>query len=241
MSLKAARFVVHIGSVVNFVYAVNFQWNLEIPHDVNGNRNSFRGAWKFMTFWNLWIQCGMSLICLLDILIHETLSKAFSSSIRGFRDYYFSSLGFPVGTFVGFMFWGLWWINRELVMPKALDAYIPIYVYHMLHSTCLFVTLFELFSSRHSYASRARGLLTTSFFSAAYLAWVCYIAYAGGFWVYPIMEVFPPLQRGLFFAFSVLLVDLLYFLGNILNDFVWEDTIPPHVKRFHNRKSHKYE
>nr|ACO11487.1 Androgen-induced protein 1 [Caligus rogercresseyi] len=241
MSLKIARLLAHVGSVGNFIFAIDFQWNLEIPLSLAKDRESFGGAWKFMTFWNLWVQLGMSLLCLGDILSEKGLSSEYAKVIRGLRDYYFTSLGFPIGSFVGFMFWGLWWVNRELVMPKALDPFIPSYVNHMLHTTCLFITLFELFSTQHSYVSRARGLITTSLFSAVYLAWVCYIAYAGGFWVYPIMEILPPLQRGLFIAFSILAVDLLYFLGDILNDFVWEDSLPPHIKRFHRKKAQKFE
>ncbi|XP_040563837.1 LOW QUALITY PROTEIN: androgen-induced gene 1 protein-like [Lepeophtheirus salmonis] len=241
MSLKAVRFVAHCGSVLNFIYSINFQWNLVIPKDINDNRSSFGGAWKFLTFWNLWVQCLMSIFCLLDILAQEFLRKNFASRIRFVRDYYFTSVGFPVGLFVGLMFWGLWWINRELVMPKIMDPYIPVYVNHMLHSTCLFIVLFELFSSPHSYSSRIRGLITTSLFCVAYLAWICYIAHAGGYWVYPIMEILPPLQRGLFMTFSVLLLDLFYFLGDILNDFVWEDTVPPHIKRFQKKKAKKYD
>ncbi|CAB4062482.1 unnamed protein product [Lepeophtheirus salmonis] len=211
MSLKAVRFVAHCGSVLNFIYSINFQWNLVIPKDINDNRSSFGGAWKFLTFWNLWVQCLMSIFCLLDILAQEFLRKHFASRIRFVRDYYFTSVGFPVGLFVGLMFWGLWWINRELVMPKIMDPYIPV------------------------------GLITTSLFCVAYLAWICYIAHAGGYWVYPIMEILPPLQRGLFMTFSVLLLDLFYFLGDILNDFVWEDTVPPHIKRFQKKKAKKYD
>ena len=39
-----------------------------------------------------------------------------------------SALAFPIGQFVGFIFWTLWFIDRELVLPKAFDIWFPTYM-----------------------------------------------------------------------------------------------------------------
>jgi hypothetical protein len=45
--------------------------------------------------------------------------------IRKIKDYVLATLAFPVAMNVGTTFWGLWAIDRELVFPKALDAFFP--------------------------------------------------------------------------------------------------------------------
>ncbi len=47
----------------------------------------------------------------------------------------------------------------------------------------------ELTSTPHFYPSRWSGMATTVAICGIYLVWVCYIAYAAGFWVYPILKV----------------------------------------------------
>lgn len=45
--------------------------------------------------------------------------------IRRIKDYLFSALAFPVAMNVGVTFWSLMAIDRELVFPKAFDAFFP--------------------------------------------------------------------------------------------------------------------
>lgn len=49
-----------------------------------------------------------------------------SPIIRKVKDYLFSSLAFPVAFNVGISFWGIYAIDRELVLPKVLDAVFPV-------------------------------------------------------------------------------------------------------------------
>lgn len=45
--------------------------------------------------------------------------------IRKIKDYLLAALAFPVALNVGITFWGLMAIDRELVFPKAFDAFFP--------------------------------------------------------------------------------------------------------------------
>lgn len=45
--------------------------------------------------------------------------------IRRIKDYMFAAFAFPIAFNVGISFWTLFAINRELVFPKALDAFFP--------------------------------------------------------------------------------------------------------------------
>lgn len=47
--------------------------------------------------------------------------------IRRFKDYMFASFAFPLALNVGVTFWGIWMVDRELVLPKVLDEILPRY------------------------------------------------------------------------------------------------------------------
>ena len=217
------RLLVHLGTVANFAYAIHFQLNLVIPEKHGGKiRNSFGGPWKFLTFWNLWIQLFYSILALLNLFIGtDALVRSKASGLQRARDFFFSTLSFPIGIFVAAMFWSLWFIDRELVMPKIYDEFIPVYVNHMLHTTCIPVCLFELVSVYHLYVSKKCGIAATAFFCGIYLAWTLYIANVGGFWVYPLFKALPVPWRYVFMVFCAGLGGLLNLIGDLLNSIVW--------------------
>lgn len=47
--------------------------------------------------------------------------------IRILKDFWLSAFAFPLAFNVGISFWALWHIDRELVLPRALDAVLPGY------------------------------------------------------------------------------------------------------------------
>lgn len=58
-----------------------------------------------------------------------------NSTRRSFEDLLFASLAFPMGMFVGLIFWGLYLTDRNLVFPPVLDLFIPTWVNHAMHTT----------------------------------------------------------------------------------------------------------
>jgi hypothetical protein len=74
------------------------------------------------------IQAVYFIIALLNDFVGTNevlLSKA--PKIRKLKDYFFAAFAFPVAFNVGVTFWGLYAVNRELVFPKAIDAFFPKY------------------------------------------------------------------------------------------------------------------
>lgn len=76
------------------------------------------------------IQTVYFVLCILNDLIgtHEVAPKK-TPLIRKVKDYVFASLAFPIAMNVGITFWTLMAIDRELVFPKAFDAFFPAYVH----------------------------------------------------------------------------------------------------------------
>ena len=135
------------------------------------------------------------------------------------------SSAFPIGQFVGVIFWTLFYIDRELVFPLVLDEIFPNYINHMLHTTVIPFQLLELILLHHIYPKRKTGLATIFIFIALYLTWTLIVAHLGGFWVYPIFKVLGPVQRAIFMVFCSLFGGFLYLIGEGLNNIVWSKNV----------------
>ena len=215
--------IVHLASIVNFAYAI--YWELCIlddPRSKPGSPRAFGGQWKYLTFLNLWLQLFYFCISFLNSIFgsHSTEAKS-ATTLQKIRDFLFSTLAFPIGQFVGIIFWGLFYINRELVFPAVLDKIFPNYINHMLHTTVIPLQLLELMLLYHLYPRKKLGIATTFIFCAIYLTWTIIVAHFGGFWVYPIFKVLGPVQRIIFMLFCSMVGGLLYLLGEALNNIVW--------------------
>lgn len=190
------------------------------------HRDDFGGLWKYLTFWNLWVQLLFCLVCLLnDFLGSDEVLHSKASRLQRIRDFYFATVAFPIGVFVGIMFWSLYLIDRELVFPEILDQFFPVYVNHMLHTTCIPLQIFELLMAYHIYPSKKAGMTTTGFFCFAYLAWVVLISVVNGYWIYPVFEVLPSPFRYIFMLFCSACGGTLYLLGDFFNHKFWAKAV----------------
>lgn len=216
--------LIHSAGVANYFYGIYFQlYLIDIPESVSKTRNAYGGAWKFLTFWNLWIQLAFHLSGLLNCLFGTSAAtRSGSGFLQRTRDLLFATLAFPIGIFVGAMFWGLYHIDRDLIFPARYDKYIPAFENHVLHTTVLVLQLLELCVTYHVYPRRrSAGMTTTAVFCFVYLSWICYIAYAGGFWVYPVFKVLTPPMRIAFMAVCAGFGALFYLGGERLNFAIW--------------------
>jgi len=120
--------VIQLAVAISFAYTIYWDlYILKLP-----GPKTFGGQWKFLTFWNLWIQFIYFTISFLSNLLGSKASK-----LQSVRDYMFATLAFPIGQFVGIVFWVLFHLDRELVFPKLLDQFFPNYINHMMHSTVI--------------------------------------------------------------------------------------------------------
>jgi len=204
------------AGVLSFAYACHWQMNVvKVPLELAPNRDKMGGVLKYLTFLNMVLQCGFFLIALIANFTGRRSTWAKT------RDIIFASAAFPIGMFVGIVFWTLWAINRDLIFPVALDEYFPSWLNHLMHTTVIPLQLGEMLLTRHVYPSRKVGVAITAALTLAYLVWVNIIAYYGGFWVYPVMKVLSPMQRALFMGICSVGGGLLYLAGEALNSIVW--------------------
>ncbi|XP_043945915.1 androgen-dependent TFPI-regulating protein-like isoform X1 [Protopterus annectens] len=201
--------------------------------------SAFGGRWKYLTFINLVLQAVFFSICFLaDIgqLWDKVKEKQSLSTLVSFRDGLFSVLAFPVGTFVVISFWALYTYDRELVFPKHLDAIIPTWLNHAMHTFILPLLLVELYAVRHQYPKKKHGLLGLAVFCILYLVWVFYIKYAADIWVYPVLAQLSHVGMVVFFSLSFLIFAYLYFLGEMLSMRFWGKSEHSRKKAEHSRR-----
>lgn len=210
--------LLHLACFANFGWTVYWDTILmELP-----SQKTFGGQWKYLTFINCVIQLVYFTISIVnDVVGTHSKTTDSSSSIQKARDYVFATLAFPIGQFVGFIFWTLWFIDRELVLPKAFDIWFPTYINHMMHTTVIPAQLLELILIYHIYPGRIKGMATSMGFCLAYLCWIMVIAYVGGIWVYPILKILDPVPRAAFVITCSLIGGVLYIVGEKLNTMVW--------------------
>ncbi|XP_043578824.1 androgen-induced gene 1 protein-like isoform X2 [Bombus pyrosoma] len=180
------------------------------------------GPFKFLTVWNLIIQAIFFFICILnDWFGTNAVNPKKPPFIRKLKDHVHAILGFPIAMFVGIIFWSLMFVDRELVLPKALDPYFPWWLNHLMHTMIIVSTLIEMILTPRKYPKRSFGLVCLLSFMSVYLIWLHIIFYKSGIWVYPILDVLPLPIRIIFFIVMLLISVFLYLIGEAVNSFFW--------------------
>ncbi|KAI5267098.1 Androgen-Dependent Tfpi-Regulating Protein [Manis pentadactyla] len=153
------------------------------------------GPWKYLTLINMLLQAIFyGVACLEDVLKRIERKKSITF-VTAFRDLLFTTLAFPISTFVFVTFWILFLYDRELVFPKDLDDVFPKWY---LHATD---------SEKESDEQQE----------------VLWIYSETGTWAYPVFAKLSPAGLAVFFSLSYVLVAGSYLLGEKLNHWKWGD------------------
>ncbi|XP_076999798.1 androgen-dependent TFPI-regulating protein [Tamandua tetradactyla] len=189
------------------------------------------GQWKYLTFLNLFLQAVFFGVVCLDDVLKRIKRKKDIQFITAFRDLLFTTLAFPISTFVFLSFWILFLYDRELVYPKVLDDIFPAWLNHAMHTSILLPALVELALRPHYYSSRKKGLTLLASGALAYISRVLWIYSETGTWVYPVFAKLSPLELTAFFSLSYILSAGIYLFGEKLNQLKWGGLMQPLKKR----------
>lgn len=212
-----SRGLFHLGCGIFYIYGTYYDMQIVAEHLM-----SYGGRSKYLTFLNLVCQLIYFIIApCADIL---TLLKGHEDNwLVRLRDTVFCALAFPLGVFVAATFWGIYMIDRNLIFPVSMDAIIPPWLNHLLHTWCAVLMIIEGAFIRHKYPRNRVGLGLLATFGAAYLIWIMWIAYVADFWVYPFLRIMPNSFKAAFFTMSFCILIFFYFLGKWMTTFIWRD------------------
>ena len=136
----------------------------------------------------------------------------FVRPLRGLRDLVFTSLAVPMGGIVCYSFWGVWFLlGRELIFPREMDAIFPNWLNHTVHTSIVPINLLLACMVHHKYYKNAS--LITLTYMLAYCAWLYYIKFQTGFFVYPYMDTFDEVTRLIYIGATAVFSYLLYKFG----------------------------
>ncbi|XP_071856224.1 androgen-induced gene 1 protein isoform X1 [Bombus fervidus] len=213
----------HMISCAQFAFSVYYDHMYTVvPPNIIKMHNSYGGKFKFLTFWDAIIQAIFFFICILnDWFGTNAVNPRKIPFIRKLKDNVHAILGFPVAMFVGIIFWILMFVDRELVLPKALDPYFPWWLNHLMHTMIMVSTLIEMMIAPRKYPRRSTGFLCLFIFIFIYLIWLHIIFYKSGIWVYPVLDVLPLSLRIVFFIVLFLIILSLYVIGEAVDNFLW--------------------
>ncbi|XP_021516689.1 androgen-dependent TFPI-regulating protein [Meriones unguiculatus] len=186
---------------------------------------------KYLTILNLLLQnIFFGVACLDDVLKRVKGSKDIKF-ITSFRDLLFTTLAFPISTFVFLVFWALFFYDRNLVYPKGLDEFFPAWTNHAMHTAILPLLLVETILRPHHYPSKKLGLSLLSACNFAYIIRILWRYAQTGNWVYPVFAFLSPLGIIIFFSASAILSISIYLLGEKINQWTWGATVKPGMKK----------
>uniref|UniRef100_F7I3Z6 Androgen dependent TFPI regulating protein n=1 Tax=Callithrix jacchus TaxID=9483 RepID=F7I3Z6_CALJA len=179
------------------------------------------GKWKYVTLLNMLLQTIFYGVACLDDVLKRIRGRKDMTFLTAFRDLLFTTLAFPISTFVFLAFWMLFLYNRDLVYPETLDTVIPAWLNHAMHTFILPITLTEVILRPHSYPSKKTGLTLLAAGSIAYVSRILWIYLETGTWVYPLLAKLSPVGLAAFFSLSYIFIASIYLLGEKLNHWKW--------------------
>ena len=177
---------------------------------------------KYFTYWTLIIQ---TIVFAMSLVVDFMAVSSVRNRLIVVRDILFYSVAIPCGGVVTTSFWGLYFADRSLVIPKEAVGMYPLWKNHILHTLPTVAVIVENLLIDHKRREKKGGVLVYLLFVLSYLGYVHFIGYFRNDWVYPILARMNDLQRFGFLLLNVSSGLFFYYLGGLMYDIVWSNRI----------------
>lgn len=221
----ASCLCIHVSICAWYVFALYYHTYLTTS-GIDTRKYTYGGKWKYLTYLNLVLQTIFFGLCVLTDFVNLTLPPTWlrggvQSLLVKLRDALFTMFAFPCATFVFSSFWSLYTMDRELVYPKFIDAIIPLWLNHAMHTAIVPLVLVQMYIQNHTYASRRKSLTVILFYGAVYVVGVHWAHHVSGVWVYPILAKLSLKSKIGFFGACAGFIFTLFLLGEKLSGRIW--------------------
>ena len=120
------------------------------------------------------------------------------------------------------MFWGIYSIDREMIHPASLDAYIPVGLNHCTHTLPALFTLLEAVIVFHRYPSTMWCTFIAFVVSTLYIVWIVRIYTVTKTWPYGFLNIIPLPALPLFFLANFFIALAFQFVGKLFCYLRWK-------------------
>ena len=158
---------------------------------------TFGGSWRFLTIWGQYLTIlYIFLSCMHDI------TNIIDSKIKHNIECWIHHLFYPIctlTTIIGLLFWSIFWIDKDLMLPKNMRPYYPIILNVFQHGgNGVIIWLDALICSKKVY-HKLMHYLTSFVVMIIYQIWSLLCTTINGFHAYPFLNQFTLKQHLIFF------------------------------------------
>ncbi|XP_034245422.1 androgen-dependent TFPI-regulating protein-like [Thrips palmi] len=145
---------------------------------------------KFFTMWGVAAQLVLFALCVLhDVARLLPADNAVRRGARSLRDLILVAVAAPGALTVSAMFWSLFKLDRNMVMPAELDALIPTWLNHTMHTFVVVLVVVQMLAEPHYAPSKTATLTVGTFFTVAYNSVFFYEYWLSRRWIYPVFSI----------------------------------------------------
>eukprot|EP01102_Stenamoeba_stenopodia_P011864 TRINITY_DN3673_c0_g1_i8.p1 TRINITY_DN3673_c0_g1~~TRINITY_DN3673_c0_g1_i8.p1 ORF type:complete len:226 (-),score=38.06 TRINITY_DN3673_c0_g1_i8:240-917(-) len=142
------------------------------------------------------------------------------SPVQKFIDSMFVLL-FCVASMVGILFWSIFFYDRELILPAAVEQFYPRELNLFQHGWTAVLMWIEGLLVNHHYYELLPHVINLLFVTVSYGLWTIYLKSQNGAWPYPFQDQLTPAAHALFYLCAVPIAIIVMFLGKLVCQLVW--------------------
>ncbi|WKY16001.1 hypothetical protein Q1695_001016 [Nippostrongylus brasiliensis] len=167
-----------------------------------------------LTNLNFIILTIFSLFTVIQTIIPPT--RVLNSAI----DYTYHCTIFPVAVVTCLLFWGLYAIDPQLVMPEWVAELIPSWLNHVTHTLPLIYVLFELIFFEKDAPTTKSSLWMAVTHVIIYYVIILSVRFFDEYWLYPLLEIFTWQHHIVAFIAASIGYYLLIRLSSVLSKYI---------------------
>lgn len=216
MSGVGLSFLVHYFSFMATLGVLTF----DISYVDLAAHHSYAGRFKFLTFISFLVDLVYyNMAAIIDFLVWTRGRE--SPLWKSIRDFLFTTLVFPLATFVCVMFWAIYLHDTNSLRDAEEMKVIPKWFDHGYHTLPIVLVFLQAYLIEHTQPRKRMAFLMLLISDSLYIAWLFWIAHRANFWVYPFLSRMSFTGVLLFVTISVAISFAFYFVGRKFIDIVW--------------------
>ncbi|EGT50347.1 hypothetical protein CAEBREN_10445 [Caenorhabditis brenneri] len=143
------------------------------------------------TWWIYKLVMLTNLNFLLDVCYSILVILGYKSKkMKEIADFMHFTSVFPCAMIICGLFWGLYVIEPELVMPEWIRKLIPVWLNHVTHTFPVVYILLDTYFHKRTAPTKLTCCLLSAVLVLFYFAIIIIVKLHDGFWLYPILAMF---------------------------------------------------